>query len=201
MFVREQPRRARVGEDRVKERTRDIALQQAVPVLTKGGRRPDWVIHAEADKPPVQHAVVDLLHQQPLAAHRVERLNQQGPQQLLRRNRRPADVGVHLRESRRQRGEHLVGHAPNRAQRMVRAHAPSLVGRMIRQRGCARLDILRCRDRTVVTPSGRAGIRPAARPRRHFSDTAPMLRPFFVQSYTVTAAARQPVGTGSAQIR
>ena len=37
-----------------------------------------------------------------------------------------------------------------------------------------------------------AGIRRAARPRRHFSDTSPALRPFFAQPYTVTAAARQP---------
>jgi 5-methylcytosine-specific restriction endonuclease McrA len=72
---------------------------------------------------------------------------------------------------------------------------------MIRQRACAPVDILCRRDRAVVTTFGRAGIRPAARPRRHFSDTSPALRPFFAQPYTVTAAARQPVGTGSAQIR
>jgi hypothetical protein len=122
VFVREQARRARLGEDAIKERGGDVTLQQPISILAESCRRPDRVIHAEADKPPVQHAVVDLLHQEPLAAHRVERLNQQGPQQLLRGNRRPADVGVHLRESRRQRGEYLVGHAPNRAQGMVRAY-------------------------------------------------------------------------------
>ena len=40
------------------------------------------------------------------------------------------------------------------------------------------------RDRAVVTTFGRAGIRPAARPRRLFSDTSPALRPFFAQPYT-----------------
>ena len=45
-----------------------------------------------------------------------------------------------------------------------------------------------------------AGIRPAARPWRHFSDTSPVLGPFVAQPYTVTAAPRQPAGTGSAQI-
>src|ERR1700674_1139193 len=65
---------------------------------------------------------------------------------------------------------------------------------MIRQRACAPVDILCRRDRAVVTTFGRAGIRPAARPRRHFSDTSPALRPFCAQPYTGTAAARQPVG-------
>src|ERR1700691_5286951 len=69
---------------------------------------------------------------------------------------------------------------------------------MIRQRTCAPLDILSRRDR-VVTTFGRAGIRPAARPRRHFSGTSPLLRLFFARPYTVTAAARQPGGRGSAQ--
>jgi hypothetical protein len=40
---------------------------------------------------------------------------------------------------------------------------------MIRQRACAPADIFCRRDRAVVTTCERAGIRPAARPRRHFS--------------------------------
>jgi hypothetical protein len=56
--------------------------------------------------------------------------------------------------------------------------------RMVRQRACAPVDILCRRDRAVVTTFRRAGIRPAARPRRHFSDTSPALRPFFAQPST-----------------
>jgi hypothetical protein len=57
------------------------------------------------------------------------------------------------------------------------------------------------RDRAVVTTFGRAGIPPAARPQRHFSDTSPALRPIFAQPYTVTVTACQLVGTCSTQIR
>jgi hypothetical protein len=129
VFVREQPRRARLGEDPIKERGGDVTLQQPVSILAEGRGRPNRVIHPEADKPAVQHAVVNLLHQEPLAAHGIERLNQQGPQQLLGRNRRPADSRVHLREPGRQRLEDLVRHATDRAQRMILTHA--LLGRQI----------------------------------------------------------------------
>ena len=62
---------------------------------------------------------------------------------------------------------------------------------MTRQRACAPIDILCRRDRAVVTTFGRAGIRPATHPRRHFSDTSPARRPFSARPHTVTAAARQ----------
>jgi hypothetical protein len=52
---------------------------------------------------------------------------------------------------------------------------------MIRQRTCAPVDILCCRDRAVVTTFGRPGIRPAARPRRHFSEISRVLRLFFAR--------------------
>jgi hypothetical protein len=63
---------------------------------------------------------------------------------------------------------------------------------MIRQRACAPVDILCRRDRAVVTTFGRAGIRPAARPRRHFSDTSPVLRLLFAQ--TVSCRHRPSAG-------
>jgi len=72
---------------------------------------------------------------------------------------------------------------------------------MIRQRAFARSTILYSGACAIRDGLGTGWIRPAARPRRHFSDTSPALRPFFAQPYTVTATARQPVGTGSAQIR
>ena len=77
---------------------RTSAVQQPVPILGEHRRVPDRVIHVQADKPAEQQVVVQLLHQHPLAANRVQHLQQQGPQQLLRRNRRPPDRRVHARE-------------------------------------------------------------------------------------------------------
>ena len=60
---------------------------------------------------------------EPLAPNRMERLQQQGAQQLLRRNRGPAHVRVHLREPRREPLQDVVGQLADRPQRMVWAHA------------------------------------------------------------------------------
>ena len=65
-------------------------VQQPVAILREHRRRPDRLVHRQADEPAEQKVVVELLHQQPLAANRVEDLQQQRPQQPLRRNRRPA---------------------------------------------------------------------------------------------------------------
>jgi hypothetical protein len=70
-----------------------------------------------------RHAVVDLFHQEPFTADRVERPEQQRPQQLLGRDQRATDVGVHRREPRRQLGEHPIRHRPNNPQRVIGAHA------------------------------------------------------------------------------
>ena len=74
MFVRHQAGLARLGDDRVEERTGDVGLQQAVPVLAEGRGRPDRFIQAQADEPSKQDAVVDLPDQQPLAPNRVTAL-------------------------------------------------------------------------------------------------------------------------------
>ena len=49
--------------------------------------RPDRIIWAQAHKPAEQQVVVELLQQQPLRADAIERLQQRGQQQLLRRHR------------------------------------------------------------------------------------------------------------------
>jgi hypothetical protein len=71
---------------------------------------------------------------------------------------------------------------------------------MIHERACARLDILRCRDRTVCDAL-QAGRHPpsGASPTTvlgHLSRPASFLRPAVPRD-----SRRQPVGTGSAQIR
>src|SRR5947207_1959241 len=106
---------------RSEEGTGHVGLQQPVSILTERRRRPNRLIHAQADEPSKQHAVVDFFHQQSLAAHRIEALEQQRTEQLLGRDGRPANVRVHPRETRGQLSQHLIGHPANRAQGMVRS--------------------------------------------------------------------------------
>jgi hypothetical protein len=77
-------------QDRPQELGGDLALEQPVAVLGENGYVPDRVVDAKPDKPAEQEVVVQLLHELALRTHRVERLQQQRPQQLLRRDRGPA---------------------------------------------------------------------------------------------------------------
>src|SRR5262249_57824545 len=65
------------------------------------------------------NVVVELFHQESLAAHRVENLKQQRPKQLLRGNRGTSQGRVNLLKPRRQLLQHLLGHRTNRPQRMI----------------------------------------------------------------------------------
>jgi hypothetical protein len=65
---------------------RDLAAEPPVAVLGEHGDVPHRIVDAEADEPAEQQIVVELLHQLPLGPHRIERLQQQRPQQLLRRD-------------------------------------------------------------------------------------------------------------------
>jgi len=60
---------------------------------------PDGVVHVQTHEPTEQQVIVELFHQQPLAAHRVQRLQQERSQQLLRRDRRPPGFRIQLEES------------------------------------------------------------------------------------------------------
>ena len=99
-----------------------LGLQQPVPVLGERGRVPDLFVQVQSHKPAKQNTVIDLLHQQPLAANRIQHLQQLRPQQLLRRNRRSAGARVHAVESSRQLGKYFVHHHPDRPQRMIFPH-------------------------------------------------------------------------------
>ena len=54
-----------------------IRADQPILVLGEGGMVPDRLIQSHADEPAKQDAVADLLHQQAVAANRVERLQKQ----------------------------------------------------------------------------------------------------------------------------
>jgi hypothetical protein len=105
-----------------KELLRHLGGQQPVAVLRKHRMVPHRVVHAQAHKPAEQQVVVDLLDQQPLRAHRVEHLQQQRPQNVLRRNRWPPGVGIQRIELRAQRPQHRVRQLANRSQRMILRH-------------------------------------------------------------------------------
>src|SRR5215469_14727508 len=76
-------------------------------------------VQRQPDKPAVQQIVVELLHQLQLRAHRIKGLQQQRAKQSLRRNRRPAELGVELLEFRRQSRQRLVHDPPDRPQWMI----------------------------------------------------------------------------------
>jgi len=52
--------------------------------LVNNGHIPNGVVHVQPHEPTEQQVIVELFHQQPFAAHRVQRLQQQRSQQLLR---------------------------------------------------------------------------------------------------------------------
>ena len=87
MLVRQQPLDLLVRQHRGEKLARHIAVEQPVAVLGEGGRVPYRVRDAEPDKPAEQQVGVDPLDQLPLRTDRIEGLQQQGPQQPLRRDR------------------------------------------------------------------------------------------------------------------
>jgi hypothetical protein len=111
-----------VVEDRRQELGRDFALEQPVPVGCERGRMPDRIVDPEPHEPAEQKVVVQLLHQQPFGAYRVERLQQQRPQQPLGRDRGAAQVRVQRLELTRQRAQGVVDDRPDRPQRVIRRH-------------------------------------------------------------------------------
>ena len=64
----------------LRRRHRD-QVAQIEQFLREGRMVPDAIVDPEPHEPAKQNAVVDLFHQQPLAANRVERLQQERPQQ------------------------------------------------------------------------------------------------------------------------
>ncbi len=91
-----------------KERARHFLIQQPLPILAEHRVVPHRFVHLHSHEPAKQQVVAQLLHQQPLAAHRVENLQQQCAQQTFRRNRRPARFGIQPVELLAHGSENLV---------------------------------------------------------------------------------------------
>src|SRR5260221_12856593 len=75
-------------------------------------------------KPAKQEVVIELLHQKPLAAHRVQHLQQQRAQQLLRRNRRPPAAGGDRVEAPRRLLKRRIHHYSHGSQRKILGYSP-----------------------------------------------------------------------------
>jgi hypothetical protein len=112
----------RVVEHRRQEPGRDLALKQPVAVGRERDRVPHRIVDPEPDEPAEQQIVVQPLDQQPLRAHRVERLQQQRPQQPLGRDRGATQMRVQRLELARQPAQSLVDERPDRPQRVIRRH-------------------------------------------------------------------------------
>ena len=87
MLVRQQRLDLGLRQHRTQEFGGDLAVEQPIAVLGEHGHVPDQVVDAKPDESAEQEVVVQLLHQLPLGADRVERLQQERPQELLRRDR------------------------------------------------------------------------------------------------------------------
>lgn len=83
---------------------------------------PHRVVHAQPHESAKQQDLIDLLHQLPLRAHRVEHLQQQRPQHILGSDRGPPRLGVQRIELRAQRAQHVIRDLPHGTQRMIRRH-------------------------------------------------------------------------------
>lgn len=88
----------------LEEGARHLGRQQPIAVGAEHGAVPDRFVHLQTDEPAEQQLVVQLLDQQPLAAHDVENLQERRPKQALRENRWATgsrvgrlELGIHAR--------------------------------------------------------------------------------------------------------
>ena len=103
----------------LKERLSEVGLQQPLPVLGIDRGVPHRIVHAQTHKPAKQQVVIQLLHQQPFAAHAIQALQQERTQQLLGRDGGASHSRIHLTKAARQSTQHLVHQRPQAAQGMV----------------------------------------------------------------------------------
>lgn len=101
------------------ERCRDLPPEKSIPVLAEYRGYPHGIVHLEPNEPPKQQVVVELLHEHPLRADRIENLNQESAQEFLGCDGGPADRGVQAIELRRHLPKDPIHHLPDGPKRMV----------------------------------------------------------------------------------
>ena len=107
-----------VFDDAVQELRRNLRLKKAVPVLAEHAGVPHRIVQPQPHEPAEQHIELELFHQLALGTDRIKRLQQQRPQQLLRRDRRPPRRRIERFELTRQRSQNVVHEPPDDPKRM-----------------------------------------------------------------------------------
>ena len=123
MVVRQQRRDLAMRQDRRHHLARHLGRQQPVAVLGEDGWHPDRIVNPEANEPAEQQVILHLFHQLSLGADREQDLDQAGPDQPFRRDRRAAEISVKRIKLAIQARQRLVHHLPDLAQRMPRGDA------------------------------------------------------------------------------
>ena len=80
VLIRKQLLRSGLRDDLSEEHTRNIPVEQPLPILAECGGIPDRVVHVQPYEPTKQQVVVELFHQPSFARHRIEHLQEQGTQ-------------------------------------------------------------------------------------------------------------------------
>ena len=122
VVVRQQPAAAGLRAHRKEELTRDVVRKQARPVLRERRRIERLVADVQVQEPFEQQVVLQPLAELPLAAHREQRDQQAGLEQVLRWDRRPPDGRVHRPKDRRKLTQHPVYDRLDTADGMVLRH-------------------------------------------------------------------------------
>jgi len=94
-------------------------LCESLAIFGERGRVPHQRVRVQIAEPAVEQIPVDGLHQPPLGSDGIERLQQHGFQQRLRRNRRTSGLAVRRLEGAAHLPEHFVGLPLDRSQGMV----------------------------------------------------------------------------------
>ena len=134
VLLRQEPLLPGLLQDGIEEAHVDLAAQKPRTVLRVHRRIPHAVVHSQAHEPAVEDVEVELLHQLPLAADRVQHLQYRSSDQLLRRNRRPADARVQPLKHRRHLLQRRVDQHADRTQRVILRHP--LRGRDVAEHSC-----------------------------------------------------------------
>src|SRR5271166_3555965 len=120
MLRAQQPLHLRQGNERTEKPLCDLLREQTVAVLGKCRGVENPFVDREPDEPAKQQVELQPFNQLPLRADRIEKLQQRGRQQALRRNRRTPDRLVKRRQRSVELRQRRVGQSPHRPQRMVR---------------------------------------------------------------------------------
>ena len=122
MLIGEQIRRARGAYHRIEETPGGVLLDHALAQAREVRLVQPGLLQIHVQKPAEQDVVIEHFAKHPVRAHRVKRDQQTRLEQALRRNRRPAAIGIQSIELARHRREHRVGLGLDRAQRMLGRH-------------------------------------------------------------------------------